>query len=215
MQKGGCRASRRARAWVGGVAWVKSRGRGCWAPRPTCLGLRGSPRPDEGRTPASLSLQGLPAPSPSTGSRCLDVARGRDCYFKKSPWRVWMLSPLVPAQLGRPGGHARGGRQAASGALGLCLGWDLDGTQMGLGTLPWGFCSLAGVFSARAYCQEDPGTSSPGPPAMICPPQGGGGANYRVVPITGLPGQPCGCRCPPPLVSSSKALGNRKGYLSW
>ena len=128
MQKGGCRASRRARVWVRGVAWVKSRGRGCWAPQPTCLGSRGSSRPDKGRTPASLSLQGLPAPSPSADSRCLDVARGGDCYFKKSPWRVWMLSPTVPTQLGRLGGHAQGGHQVASGALGLCLGWDSDGT---------------------------------------------------------------------------------------
>lgn len=30
-----------------------------------------------------------------------------------------------------------------------------------------------------------------------------------------MPSQPCGRRCPPPLVSSTKTLGNRKGYLSW
>lgn len=126
-QKGGGGASRKARAWAG-VAWVKSRGRGCWDPRPTYLGSRGSPGQDKGRTPTPLSLQGLLAPSSSAGSRCLDVWRGGDSYFKKSPWRVCVLSPLVTTQLGQPEGHVQGGCQVASGALGLCLGWDSDGT---------------------------------------------------------------------------------------
>lgn len=68
------------------------------------------------------------APSPKLICRFQDVSRGGDCYFKKFPRRVWMLSPLVTTQLGQPEGHVQGGCQMASGALRLCLGWDSDGT---------------------------------------------------------------------------------------
>lgn len=109
-----------------------------------------------------------------------------------------MLSPLVPMQLGQPEGHARGGCQVASGALGLCLGWDSDGT---------GDSTMGVLLPGRGVLGPSLLPGGPRdfwliPPATIRPPQGGGSASHR-------------CPVSPVGTDVLRSSSPRKGYLSW
>lgn len=142
-----------------------------------------------------------PGPKPICRFQVPGCSERRGLLFQEIPMESLDAQPHGPHAIGSAG-RARTGRASGSiwcpGTLPrMGLRWDW-GLYHG-GSAPWQGCSRPQLTAQRTQ----------GP--TIRPPQGGGGANYRVVPITGLPGQPCGRRCPPPLVSSSKALGNQKG----
>lgn len=108
-----------------------------------------------------------------------------------------MLSPWSPRSWVSQKGMQGAGVQVASGALGLCLGWDSDGTgdsTMG-GSAPWQRCSrpqLTALRRAQGLLADTTNHNPSTPGRWQCQSQ--------------MPGQPCGYRCSPLLVSSEGAI---------